>query len=182
MAPNARKGEQRDQSVFFFFPIWQHQKLLQSNLKPTFIKHRYFVSYPFYLSPWCFSKWRWLTSAEGSQRKQRSQEVRFPRGHSLRVLPGKAHSNLNFGQAAELEAHGVSAFLTLTPRSESQTLPHPACPLPPRPSLPDIYCSVFAPFWFSSPHCYCFFRCFFSLETNQNPKLQNIPYGHQRVP
>lgn len=99
-------------------------------MKPTFIKHRYFVSYPFYQSTWCFSKRRWLTSAEGSERKQRSQEVRFPRGHFLRVLPGKAYSDLNFGQAAEFEAHGVSVFLTLTPRSESQSLPQPARPLP----------------------------------------------------
>lgn len=112
-----------------------------------------------------------LREARESRGPRRSD---FP-GVSLRVLPGKAFSDQNFGQAAELEAHGVSAFLTLTLRSVSQSLPHPA---PTSPSSPDIYCSVFAPFWFSSPHCYCFFpfvSFFLPLGNKSKPQTTKHP-------
>lgn len=77
----------------------------------------------------------------------------------------------------------MSAFLTLTPGSESQSLPHPASPKPFFPGCLLFSLRSFLVFLITLLLLLPFLFLFlFFLETNQNPKLQSIPYGRQHVP
>lgn len=175
-SPSARNGEQfrggKDQSgcLAHFDKIRNFQK----NLRPTFIKHIYFTIHPFYPPPWiwkdwCFSKW-WEEPEKAEAPGTQISQEQYPR-----ILPGKAYSDLSIGQAAELGAQ-VSALLTDF-WSESQSLPYPGSLSPFFPGyLLFILHSGFPHLTVTASSVFLF------LETNQNPKLQSIPYGHQHVP
>lgn len=128
-----------------------------------------------------FSNQRWWTSVvlrEARCPMQPNPPAPLSKGFpSLEFFQGRPAMTLALaGQAAVF--WGVSAILHIAARPE-KTVKAIETEHPHKPSFSgSLCCSLFIPFWFSSPHHIPISFSFF-WETNQKQKLSSILHGHQ---